>query len=240
MAEETAKKKTTTTKTTTAKKTATNKTTAKKPTANKTTTKKTTTTKTVTPVEAKKSVKKEIKLDEIKEEATAKIEEVEEKVTDKFEEVKQETKDFGESAKQTIEKVMDTSDTTSEFEASDINNNKGMAVLSYIGILALIPYLAEKNSKYVRYHAIQGMNLFVVAVIYSILAGAIESLIKVTKTCELWGYTYECGKITPWWVIVPVNIIAIGIGALSIIGIVYVIQGKAKELPIINKFKFFK
>ena len=62
---------------------------------------------------------------------------------------------------ETINKYMQTEDNTSEFEQEDINQNKVMAVLAYIGILVLVPLLAAPNSKYARYHANQGLLLFI-------------------------------------------------------------------------------
>lgn len=55
---------------------------------------------------------------------------------------------------------MQTEDNTSEFEQEDINQNKVMAVLAYIGILVLVPLLAAPNSKYARYHVNQGPASF--------------------------------------------------------------------------------
>lgn len=151
---------------------------------------------------------------------------------------KNEEKTFVDNAKDTVTKIMDTNDSTKNFTKKDIEDNKGMAVLSYI--LAPIPYFASKKSKWVKYHAVQGMNLFFVAIIYGILSLILTSVIKVTKTCEIWGISYECGKITPWWVIWPLNIIGILILVIAVIGILNVINGKAKELPIINKIKIVK
>lgn len=151
---------------------------------------------------------------------------------------KNEEKTFVDNAKDTVTKIMDTNDSTKNFTKKDIEDNKGMAVLSYI--LAPIPYFASKKSKWVKYHAVQGMNLFFVAIIYGILSLILTSVIKVTKTCKLWGISYECGKITPWWVIWPLNIIGILILVIAVIGILNVINGKAKELPIINKIKIVK
>lgn len=62
---------------------------------------------------------------------------------------------------ETINKYMQTEDNTSEFEQEDINQNKVMAVLAYIGILVLVPLLAAPNSKYARYHVNQGLLLFI-------------------------------------------------------------------------------
>ncbi len=97
--------------------------------------------------------------------------------------------------------ITDTADRTAEFDPTDIANNKVMAVLAYLGWLLLITILAAPNSKFARFHANQGIILFI------------------------------CGFI-------PVlNFIAF---IFCIIGIVNVVNGKAKELPIIGKIKILK
>lgn len=45
----------------------------------------------------------------------------------------------------------------------DIEENKLIAVLSYLGILFLIPLLAKKDSPYAQFHAKQGMVLFILS-----------------------------------------------------------------------------
>ena len=65
---------------------------------------------------------------------------------------KNEEKTFVDNAKDTVTKIMDTNDSTKNFTKKDIEDNKGMAVLSYI--LAPIPYFASKKSKWVKYHAV--------------------------------------------------------------------------------------
>ena len=135
-------------------------------------------------------------------------------------------------------------DSTSNFQKTDIEAGKGMGVLSYI--IPLIPFFAEKKNKFVVYHAKQGMNLFIVSIAYIILYAILAAVIKVDGNC---GYGYlgnfaeslgiTC-EVTPWWITWPLNIIGLGISILAIMGIVYVCQGKAKELPIINKIRIFK
>ncbi len=149
-------------------------------------------------------------------------------------------KDLVDSAKAKIDEIMTVDDDTSKYDNKDIEVNKAMAILAYIGPLALIPYLVEKDSKFVRYHALQGMNLFMVEIIFGVISYALKSLVQVSRMCELWGYKYECGTMTPWWITYPLNFIGIFLVALSIIGIVYICQGKAKEIPLINKFRVFK
>ena len=44
-------------------------------------------------------------------------------------------------------------------------NNKGITYLSYLGILALIPFMTEKDDEFVQFHAKQGLNLFIFEII---------------------------------------------------------------------------
>jgi len=46
--------------------------------------------------------------------------------------------------------------------------------------------------------------------------------------------------VTPLWISVPMATIGIILTILSIIGIINVCKGKAKELPLINKIKIIK
>ena len=135
-------------------------------------------------------------------------------------------------------------DSTSNFEKKDIESGKAMGVLSYI--IPLIPFFAEKKNKFVVYHAKQGMNLLIVSIAYTILYAILTSVVKVEGNCG-YGYLGDFAQslgitceVTPWWITWPLNIIGLGITILVIMGIVYVCQGKAKELPIINKIKIFK
>ena len=107
-----------------------------------------------------------------------------------------------------------TADTTSEYDAQDIEKNKVMAVLAYI--LFFIPLLAAKDSKFARFHTNQGLVLFIGGILSSVIA-AIPII---------------------GWIIAPIAGIIITI--LAVIGIVNALGGKAKELPIIGKFKILK
>lgn len=128
----------------------------------------------------------------------------------------------------------DLKDSTAEFTKEEIDAGKAMAVLSYIGILCLIPYFAEKNNKYVRYHAVQGLNLFLVSLIVSVAAavlafvGAFLALIPVLGFILFAIISLVC------------SLLPLGTFALEIMGVVYAFQDKAKELPICNKVKIIK
>ncbi|MFA5996088.1 MAG: hypothetical protein WCW27_04460 [Patescibacteria group bacterium] len=55
-----------------------------------------------------------------------------------------------------------------QFDAKDIADNKTMAMLSYIGILVLIPLLTKKDSKFAQAHAKQGLVMAVAMMLYII------------------------------------------------------------------------
>ena len=141
-----------------------------------------------------------------------------------------------------LERILDTEDTSKDYTNKDIESNKGMAILSYIGPLALIPYFTAKDSKYASYHAKQGMNLLIVWIVYTIMAAILYS-IKFTYKCEhspVFGVVTSCVKKTPWWIKLPVDLIGLFFFAISVIGIVYALTGKAKKLPLIDKVNIIK
>ena len=76
--------------------------------------------------------------------------ELEKGAKEAYKEVK---KEAGPAFEQAKTAVNDVKDQTSEFTKEEIDNGKGMAILSYIGILVLIPYFAEKNNKFVVFHS---------------------------------------------------------------------------------------
>lgn len=136
----------------------------------------------------------------------------------------------------TVKNLNNTPDSTSAFDPTDIANNKGMAVLAYLGPLWFIPKFASKASPYAQYHCGQGFNvllLWAADIILSILLG----LIKVPHTNAYWGYTYYS---SPWWVTLITWLISLAVSILAIIGIINAAKGQAKELPLIGKIKILK
>ncbi len=115
----------------------------------------------------------------------------------------------------------DTPDTTADYTKEDIDKNKVMGVLAYLGLLVLVPLLAAKDSKFARFHSNQGLVLLIAEGICSVLS-AILSLI-------------------PFWLIrLPIYLVQIALFVLAIIGIVNAASGKAKELPLIGKITILK
>ncbi len=119
-----------------------------------------------------------------------------------------------------VKELGNTSDYTSEIPYEDIQKNKVMAVLAYFGILVLIPIFAAKESKFARFHANQGLILFIVSLILYVLAAIFGNI-------RILGIIVDiiCGIL---------GLIAL---VLCIIGIINAVTGKAKDLPLIGKIR---
>ncbi len=50
----------------------------------------------------------------------------------------------------------------------DVEVNKGIAVLSYVWILCLVPLLGKRDSEFAQFHAKQGLVLFVIEIVASL------------------------------------------------------------------------
>lgn len=57
----------------------------------------------------------------------------------------------GSSLNDFVQTMGNGADTTNQFDPMDIARNKGMAVLSYLGLLFLIPLLASKDSPFAQF-----------------------------------------------------------------------------------------
>lgn len=106
------------------------------------------------------------------------------------------------------------------FDPQDVESNKGIAALSYIGILFLIPLIAAKESEYAKFHANQGIIFFIASIAVSITS-SILSIIPFI------GWVFS---LAAWGLIL----------AGFIMGLVNALQGQAKELPIIGQFEIIK
>ncbi len=107
------------------------------------------------------------------------------------------------------------------FDPVDIQNNKVMAVFAYRGILVLIPMLAARESKFARYHARQELALLMVEMMFAV-SYCILSLIVLSISWRLYFIVKIMGMAG---FLFPV---------LAVIGIMNVIGGKARRLPLIG------
>ncbi|MFC1479846.1 DUF4870 domain-containing protein [Candidatus Omnitrophota bacterium] len=86
------------------------------------------------------------------------------------------------------------------------------AILSYLWVLCLIPILMKKEDEFVRFHARQGLMLFIVEVGIGII-GIIPMLGQVI---------YLLGMLI--------------CGLLSLIGIVQVLMGNKWKMPVVGEW----
>lgn len=139
-----------------------------------------------------------------------------EKVNEIVDEIKEKVEQASAKAQEKVEEIKkEIDDYTAEQDPDDVAKNKVMAVLAYIGILVLIPIFLAKDSKFARFHSNQGLILFILALICSALQGI---------------------KIIGW----IFRVLGFVVFVCAVVGIVYAIQGKAKELPIIGNWKLLK
>ncbi len=120
-----------------------------------------------------------------------------------------------------------TADITAQIDPNDIMQNKAMGILAYIGPLCFIPMFAAKESRFARFHAIQGLTLFLAGVAWSI-AYFILSFIILAISWRL------------YFLVAIIGFTSFALLVLAIIGIINAAGGKAKELPIIGKIKLLK
>lgn len=115
------------------------------------------------------------------------------------------------------------------FDPDEVRKNKVMGVVSYLGILVLIPILAgNKKSQYVKFHANQGLVLFIVSAVVDLLDGD-----------WVWGlhsWINFGGSMFSW----IFDIFSFACFILMVMGIVSACKGEKKELPIIGKIRLLK
>ena len=142
--------------------------------------------------------------------------------------------------KDKMKNINNTADTTAEFDPKDISDNKGISILSYLGPLVFIPMFAKKDSKYARFHANQGLTMFITYAGYSVVQSI---LLAILRKIFPWNYNYGLvgGRGFIFNALSTIlSLLWIPITVIAIIGIVNAASGKAKELPLIGKFKLLK
>ena len=103
--------------------------------------------------------------------------------------------------------LLEREDHTDAYRKEDIEGNTLFAVLSYLGILCLIPVFSGKESPYVRFHANQGLVLFLTTLVLNMARALLFTALNVA------------------------------VFALTVLGIANAVRGKAAELPVIGKIR---
>lgn len=94
----------------------------------------------------------------------------------------------------------------------DIDENKLLAAIGYLGILCLVPLLGKKDSAFCQFHGKQGLVIFIV-----------------------WLVFWAC-NIVPilGWTVFFFG--SIGLLVLIIMGVVHALNGEEWEVPLLGKY----
>lgn len=120
-------------------------------------------------------------------------------------------------------------ETEEYYDEREVKDNKVMGVLSYLGILLLIPALAgNKQSKYVRHHLNQGLVLQIISIIINVLDGSLVWRMHgwFTIMGGIWSLAFDIAKLACF--------------VFMILGIVSACRGDKKKLPILGEFQIIK
>lgn len=101
-------------------------------------------------------------------------------------------------------------------ETQKKQQNTLMGVLSYLGPLVIISYILARDVAFVKFHIKQGLVLLIIEVALWVL-----SSFFLMAFYQLW-MVYQ--------------IINLGLLILVVLGIVNVVQGKERELPLVGQF----
>jgi len=110
---------------------------------------------------------------------------------------------------------MTEQENTTLFSKEDIEKNKVISALAYF--IFFLPLIACSDSPYGKFHANQGLMLFITAVVGNIILGIIPFL---------------------GWILLPIYSLLMFI--LAILGLVNALNGKAEELPVIGTYRIIK
>jgi uncharacterized membrane protein len=105
----------------------------------------------------------------------------------------------------------------------DIEKNKVFAVIAYLGLLWLVPLLAAQDSPFARYHANQGIVLFIC---FAIAAACCVPFILIPFVgCLVFPF---------------LALLAVAHLLLVILGIINAAQGRCVPLPLIGQWTLLK
>ena len=115
-----------------------------------------------------------------------------------------------------------------EVDPEDAEKNKVFGILSYLGILCLIPIIAAKDSPFAKYHANQGLVLFIAWIAIAFAINILDYVLVMVLPAGL-GF-----------IVSILSLAYLGILILVVLGIINAAAGKCVPLPIIGGVKLLK
>ena len=99
--------------------------------------------------------------------------------------------------------------------APHADERRGMAAISYLGVLCLIPLIFAKDSAFAQYHAKQGLVLAIIGIVVRMLADL------------LWRVPFG-GALT--------SLVYIALLVITIMGILKALKGEKFEIPMVSEW----
>jgi len=115
-------------------------------------------------------------------------------------------------------------------DPADVQANKAVSILAYLGILFFLPLVACPNSKFGRFHANQALLLLLASAALNIATRIIKAPIDLFSFG--FPFSYISGTLT--------GATGIAIVVFMIIGMVSASKGEMKPLPIIGSIEIIK
>lgn len=139
-----------------------------------------------------------------------------------------------------VKSLNNTADETAHHDPADIQANKVMGILAYIGPLVFVPMFGAKGSRFARFHANQGLISFILNVGYGIVHFILTLILQAIFPLE-WVSLFSVSRGAIYNILATVlGLLWIPLAAIAVLGIINAANGKAKELPLVGKFKILK
>lgn len=122
-------------------------------------------------------------------------------------------------------------DRTYEFDTADIQENRIFAGLSYLWLLFLLPLFVCPRSRFAKFHANQGLLLFVLEAVINLLFTVAIKIVGIIPFLG-WIFAVILGLIQ--------GIINLILLVLVIYCLVKTLYGHAIEIPVIGKITIIK
>ena len=123
-------------------------------------------------------------------------------------------------------------DYTAQYDPRDLADNRVFAALSYLGILILVPIFGARHSYFARFHANQGLVFLLCSIAYSVAVRILRNLLNII----FGGFL----SVVPAVFSLVTAVFSLFFLVLLILGIVNAATGRARELPVIGRFRLLR
>jgi uncharacterized membrane protein len=112
-------------------------------------------------------------------------------------------------------------------QEADIRQNKGLALLAYVGVLVVIPMVFGQHSKFARHHSNQGLILFILEMVAWV--GCKILMLLGYPLLHLAAFVYLTSFIG--------GLIWLVFATLSLLGLLHVASDSFATLPVIGEYE---